>query len=256
VHARPHPLGDRRPPLDPARPPSALAHSGALAFFEQAEAKITKSVLQGWAEDHERLPMWPIRCFIDELAAHVQHRPALVVERLELGKCKAELEGHAQALPLPRNHPRITRRMGLVDLAQTLLRHRRHVVRVLDRLDRHRRVTKLAPPVDLPVARRGNHCLTPYLIRPSSSGGGFGGFGVWRRRRAGGTPLWRAHRLRPEDLWLPEDRHTVPAVRGWVWDLRPLAQCFPARVIATGAAVRHNSGLLRLSEILHGRIIT
>jgi hypothetical protein len=49
-----------------------------------------------------------------------------------------------------------------------------------------------------------------------------------------------ARRLRPEDLWLPEDQHTVPAARGWVWDLRPLAQGFPARVIATGTAVRHD----------------
>ena len=39
-----------------------LLLAGALAFFDQAEAKIAKSVLKGWAEDHERLPMWPIRC--------------------------------------------------------------------------------------------------------------------------------------------------------------------------------------------------
>ncbi len=43
-----------------------------------------------------------------------------------------------------------------------------------------------------------------------------------------------ARRLRPEDLWLPEDQHTVPAARGWVWDLRPLAHGLPAQVIAVG----------------------
>ena len=60
-HTRPH---DRRGTLERSQVDGRLCapHSGALAFFEQAEAKITKSVLQGWAEDHERLPMWPIRC--------------------------------------------------------------------------------------------------------------------------------------------------------------------------------------------------
>ena len=51
--------------------------------------------------------------------------------------------------------------------------------------------------------------------------------GRWLRRfrrmaaaaRRGNASL--ARRLRPEDLWLPEDMHTVPEARGWVWDLRP-----------------------------------
>ena len=64
--------------------------------------------------------------------------------------------------------------------------------------------------------------------------------GRWLRRfrrmaaaaRRGNASL--ARRLRPEDLWLPEDQHTVPAARGWVWDLRPLAHGLPAQVIAVG----------------------
>ena len=67
--------------------------------------------------------------------------------------------------------------------------------------------------------------------------------GRWLRRfrrmaaaaRRGNASL--ARRLRPEDLWLPESQHTVPEARGWVWDLRPLAQGQPAQVIAAGQAV-------------------
>ena len=66
--------------------------------------------------------------------------------------------------------------------------------------------------------------------------------GRWMRRfrrmaaaaRRGNASL--ARRLRPEDLWLPQDLHTVPAARGWVWDLRPLARGLPAQVIAAGEA--------------------
>ena len=67
--------------------------------------------------------------------------------------------------------------------------------------------------------------------------------GRWLRRfrrmaaaaRRGNASL--ARRLRPEDLWLPEDQHTVQSARGWVWDLRPLAQGMPAQVIAAGEAM-------------------
>ena len=70
--------------------------------------------------------------------------------------------------------------------------------------------------------------------------------GRWLRRfrrmaaaaRRGNASL--ARRLRPEDLWLPEDMHTVPEARGWVWDLRPLVHGLPAQVIATGTPVRHD----------------
>ena len=36
----------------------------------------------------------------------------------------------------------------------------------------------------------------------------------------GNTAL--AMRLRPKDLWLPLDTHSVPETKGYVWDLRPL----------------------------------
>ena len=70
--------------------------------------------------------------------------------------------------------------------------------------------------------------------------------GRWLRRfrrmaaaaRRGNASL--ARRLRPEDLWLPEDQHTIPAARGWVWDLRPLAHGLPARVISHRTAVQHD----------------
>ena len=77
--------------------------------------------------------------------------------------------------------------------------------------------------------------------------------GRWLRRfrrmaaaaRRGNASL--ARRLRPEDLWLPEGQHTVPEARGWVWDLRPLAQGLPARVIDTRTWVEHDLNMQAIS---------
>jgi hypothetical protein len=38
-----------------------------------------------------------------------------------------------------------------------------------------------------------------------------------------------ARRLRPPDLWLPHEEHSVPATAAWNWDLRPLEHGLPAR---------------------------
>ena len=43
--------------------------------------------------------------------------------------------------------------------------------------------------------------------------------------------LKQAIRLRPLDLWLPHDEHSVPETAQWNWDLRPLADGEPAQVI-------------------------
>ena len=77
-------------------------HSGALAFFDQAEAKIAKSVLKGWAEDHERLPMWPIRCcpysVVDESAKALAPKFRLTND-LSWPKPGVLLEPHGLASP-------------------------------------------------------------------------------------------------------------------------------------------------------------
>ena len=41
-----------------------------------------------------------------------------------------------------------------------------------------------------------------------------------------------ARRLRPADLWLPHEHHSVPATAAWDWDCRPLARGEPAIPLA------------------------
>lgn len=65
--------------------------------------------------------------------------------------------------------------------------------------------------------------------------------GVWLRQfrkciaAAAKGKLSLARRIRPEDLWLPEEECTVEAARGFVWDLTPLERGEPARVVEASA---------------------
>ena len=66
----------------------------------------------------------------------------------------------------------------------------------------------------------------------------------WRRalrrclRAAARGDLSLARRLRPDDLWLPEGEHTMPAARGRAWDLLPFEQGLPAVELGEAEADR------------------
>ena len=67
-----------------------------------------------------------------------------------------------------------------------------------------------------------------------------------------------ARRLRPDDLWLPEERATVASARGWTWDLSPLERGECAQVIRASDAPDTDldtATLRRLGEGLEDRAI-
>ena len=105
---------------------------------------------------------------IHVLSEDMKHGPSLVEERIEVGEKHAELESHLPARPLPRQDLWVARRVRRIELTKALLHHRRHVVRVPQRLHGDRRVAKLASPIDLPMTRRGHHRLPPHLVGPPS----------------------------------------------------------------------------------------
>eukprot|EP00966_Prymnesium_polylepis_P224154 5185547-Prymnesium_polylepis.1 len=63
--------------------------------------------------------------------------------------------------------------------------------------------------------------------------------------------LSRAKRLRPDDLWLPHEAHSVPETAAWDWDLTPLTWGGIARPIA----VSGRNGLLPATSVVRDEVL-